>query len=73
MSRRTRNLESLRRHQVTVERSLADVRAGRNVSHLTLEDVVQLEADLEKRQAAISIALAPFHGASPRADDGARN
>ena len=43
----------MRRHQINMERTLLEVRSGKNVDHLCPEALVQLTIDVGKRLAAI--------------------
>ena len=58
MQRETRNKNALRRHQNSIERSLADVSSGKNVNHLPPEAVAELMTDLQKRLATLNERLA---------------
>ena len=58
MQRETRKKESVRRHQVSIARSLADVACGKNVGHLPAEDVTQLITHLEQRLLVLTERLA---------------
>ncbi len=58
MKRPSRNYDALCFQRVTLERSLADLRAGRNVSHLSETDAIQFASDIEKRLTTIVEELA---------------
>lgn len=58
MKRPSRSYDALCFQRATLERSLADVKAGRNVSHLSETDAIQFASDIEKRLTKIVEELA---------------
>jgi hypothetical protein len=53
----TRSKESLQRHKIAIERTLADVKAGKQIDHLCPQDVTQMIFDLENRLTVLTDQL----------------
>lgn len=58
--RPSRNYAALEMQRAMLERSLADLKSGKNVSHLTDQEVCQFADDLKKRLATIDGELRQF-------------
>lgn len=58
MVRQIVSRRALRRHQLVIERSLADLKAGKKTDHLSSDEVSQMIVGLENRLTEVTATLA---------------